>query len=236
MKNKLKNISLVSLLLVYVILNVVIFLTVPDIVKDQFSNPAFWITWSFIFPVNIIITLVVYVYISKGSGIEELTIPPVIYVLLTFNSIYLISGMKTVYLPEELYSWKIALIVNLAITIVYIIALLFVTFGISYIRRNQTYTKKKVLYIRELYTTIDAACSYVDDKVLLNNLKKLSENIRFSDPMTSESLANIEAEIAVLVDSIYEQAIAKNFEGIQSMIDNCDAKIKLRNAKCKILK
>lgn len=236
MRKKLRNISLVSLLLIYIVLNLILFITVEDVIDNQLSNPAFWITWIFTFPVNLIILLVGYFYTGKSNNDDEILIPPLVYIILTFNVIYLTSGMISSYKPAAIYDWRFALIYELIVTVVYIIAVLFVTFGISYIRGNQKYTKKKVMYIRELWTSLEVCYEYVENQVVLAKLKQLAEDIRFSDPMTHESLGDIEAEISVLVDTICNEATSKNIDALPELIDQASAKLKFRNAKCKILK
>lgn len=66
--------------------------------------------------------------------------------------------------------------------------------------------------------------------------KKVYEALRYSDPMSSEELADIENEIAKKLSEIKTAAEAENGESLSELTEQAIMLIKERNDKCKLLK
>ena len=131
----------------------------------------------------------------------------------------------------------IPLAIELALTIAYAVVLMFAFLGVSYIEGNQKLVKQKVFYIRDLKSDIDISLSSVTDAGIKKELEKLSEAIRFSDPMSHASLADTEAELSSLVRSIVLDArMGESGEELTAKIKKAFYVLEYRNEKCKILK
>lgn len=235
MRNRLRNIVLISVLFINIVLSVIIFLTVKN-VENQFSNPAFWITWVSTVPINFLFWVFIYFNTAKAHKEDEVNLIPIFSTGFTANVIFIGVCFKTIYLPSDVYSWSTALIVQLVMLVIYAIALAFVTTGITYIRRNREHTRKKVFYIRDLSASLTAVFDSIKDSDTLIKVKQLAEDIRYSDPMSHESLLDVETEIKLAVNRIVEAAMQNDIETINNNVILASNKLKFRNTKCAILK
>ena len=90
--------------------------------------------------------------------------------------------------------------------------------------------EKKVFYIKSLQVDIEMLASAERDADTKTALTKLAEKIRFSDPISNEVLANLEAEISAKVNEL------KTAENKTEIITVLDSLITERNKKSKLLK
>ena len=90
--------------------------------------------------------------------------------------------------------------------------------------------EKKVFYIKSLQVDIEMLASAERDADTKAALTKLAEKIRFSDPMSSEVLAELEAEITAKVKEL------KTAENKAAIITVLDLLLTERNKKAKLLK
>lgn len=89
----------------------------------------------------------------------------------------------------------------------------------------------KTSFIKSLKSDVDILLSKETDSEVKDALRKLSDEIRFSDPMSNNALDNIEAEISDKLISV--SAAGENKKNVISEISSL---IKQRNIKCKALK
>ncbi|MBE6644965.1 MAG: hypothetical protein E7612_06275 [Ruminococcaceae bacterium] len=234
MKKRISLITVISIFAIAVIINILLFSVLPETIQHY---PAFWLIWSFTFPVNFAFAVGLAVYFGLKDGISFIRIPVCFYIVWIFSIIYFGVGLKLMFVPFGAERIGIPLSVELAITVAYFIVIVISLLGVSYIEANQKYVKKKVLYIRNLKTDVDFAASVVSDTEIKRSLEKLAEAIRFSDPMTHSSLADTDAELSLAVRSILADAKAGNCgEELKAKINKTFVTLEYRNEKCKILK
>lgn len=90
--------------------------------------------------------------------------------------------------------------------------------------------EKKVFYMKSLQVEVELLTESENDSEIQAELLKLAEKIRFSDPMSSDALAEIESEIANKIKEI------KTSEDKIAIIAVTSALVEERNKKAKILK
>jgi len=89
----------------------------------------------------------------------------------------------------------------------------------------------KTSFIKSLKADVDILLSKETDSEVRDALRKLSDEIRFSDPMSNSVLEGIEAEISDKLMSVSSAGENKLF-----VISEISRLIKQRNIKCKALK
>lgn len=234
MKKRISLITVVSLFAIAAVINILLFSVLPEKIQDY---PAFWLIWSFTFPVNFAFALGLAIYFGLKEGISFIRIPICYYVVWIFSVVYLGVGLKLMFIPFTSEKIGIPLSVELAITIIYLIVLALSFLGVSYIEANQKYVKKKVFYIRNLKAEVDSAASFVSDVEVKKELEKFAEAIRFSDPMSHKSLADADAELALTVSSIVADVKAGECgDELKAKIKKAFLVLEARNEKCRILK
>lgn len=159
---------------------------------------------------------------SKFLGI------PLISVGITYLIIQIIAFAVFMVFPIA-PSW-IAIVVCALILGVSAICLIGTETGREEINRVEEKVEMKVFYIKSLQVDLEMLASEEPDSNTKVALTKLAEKIRFSDPMSNEALAGLEAEIA---DKVKELKTAENKSAIISVIDSL---ISERNKRAKTLK
>jgi len=231
MKNKFAIATLASLLIIAVVLNIMIFLLVP---KEIIALGSFKVVWIFTFPVNFIMAFIAVVYVSKKNSDIVLRLPPIMYITYIFAALYFAVGTKMMTVHFD--SVKIPLAVMLAITAAHVIIFLFATLGVGYMASNQDRTQKKLIYIGLLEADVKSAAASVGEGETKDKLLRLAEKIRFSDPMSHDSLASCEAEIEEAVRYIVATVKADPAADVSSKIAQVEALLVYRNDRCKLLK
>ena len=102
--------------------------------------------------------------------------------------------------------------------------------GREEIIRVEEKVKSKVFYIKSLQVDVEMLAETESDTTTKAELTKLAEKIRFSDPMSSDALAEIETEIADKIKEI------KTSNDRLALIAVTSALVEERNKKAKILK
>lgn len=159
---------------------------------------------------------------SKFLGI------PLIPVGITYWIIQIIAFVVFMALPLTA-SW-IAIVVCALILGISAICLIGTETGREEIKRVEKKVEKKVFYIKSLQVDIEMLASAERDADTKAALTKLAEKIRFSDPMSSEALIELEAEIIAKVKEL------KTAENKAEIITVLGSLITERNKKAKLLK
>ena len=224
-------VSLVSLLIVYGVLNLILFLLIPD---GRTDFASFWIAWSFTFPVPFAIAIGVTIYCSLTEQTSIVKIPLMFTLQYSFTVVYLIAGAILMLINKNIP--VVAWVVEAIITAVFVILLLYAWVSASYISRNIKHTKKKVFYIRSLQADIDTCIPQVSDSEIKSMLTELSSKIRFSDPMSHESLRQIEQTLQALVGEITTSVSLGELDAVPELVKKATISLDSRNNKCKLLK
>ena len=96
--------------------------------------------------------------------------------------------------------------------------------------RVEAKVQKKVFYVRELQADVELLADNESDAAIKTALTQLAEKIRFSDPMSSEQLADLEKQISTKVAEL------KTAPNKAEIITELNSLLDERNKKCKILK
>lgn len=132
-------------------------------------------------------------------------------------------------------SW-IPLIITLIITAVYIMAVLKAAAAAELVENIDENVRANTSFIRDLTVDASALMSRAKSDEVKAACKKVYEALRYSDPMSSEALADVEgrikAEFAVLADAV----LLEKEDALKSATDELLILITERNQACKINK
>lgn len=228
---KTRLVTLVTSFLIFALLNLIIFLTIPE---ERLDSTVFWLAWSFAIPVNFIAVCALAVFGTAKSGVEIVNLPIAAWLSFGFGGCYLISGFFMMYLNVTKTTFPIILIAT--ISVFYIIAVVYTTVGAGYIAGAQKETRGKVLYIKLLEADINDCATMTTHAESGNALRALAENVRFSDPMSHPSLAGIEGQLSSAVAEI-TAALAENpARDVTALVNKCQLLLNNRNSRCIALK
>lgn len=98
------------------------------------------------------------------------------------------------------------------------------------IERVEANVQKKVFFIKELQADVELLIEQEKDAEIKNALQLLAEKIRFSDPMSDDTLSKIESTILAKVSEL------KSSSDKMPIIQELNLLFTERNNKCRILK
>ena len=209
--------------ILFVLFNGIIFL-----LPTQKGN-VFWVAYGFAvvaFAIQCLIWKIV-----AGGKVEfksRFLGVPVVYVGFAYLILQTVVALIFSFLPYlPLWIVVLANIVILCLSALFIIS---TRAGIKAIKNVDQKVEKKVFYIKSLCAEIAILAEKEQNADTKKQLKQLEENLRFSDPMSSDQLVEIEEKIVSKV-----KELDKVQDKTQLIID-LNALLKERNVKIKILK
>lgn len=211
------------LAIVFGLLNVIAFSVPTD------KTATFWITYAFTviaFAVQVGIWQIAF---KSNAGLKSkfLGIP-----IISVGIIYLVAQIIafTVFLIFPVIASWIAVIVCAVIFGLSATALIGTEVGRKEIDRVEGKVGKGVFYIKSLQADIELLAMSEADDGTKERLIKLAQMIRFSDPMSSDKLSDIEAKISGKVAEL------RNAENKSELIEEIELLLTERNKKAKLLK
>ena len=218
-----KGMAYAVLAIVFVLFNVIAF-AVPTA-----KTSTFWIAYVFT-TIAFASQIAIWKFAFKGADTlkSKFLGIPLISVGITYLIIQLITF--TIFMAFPIAPSWIAIVVCALILGISAISLIGTETGREEINRVEEKVEKKVFYIKSLQVDIEMLASDETDDDIKAALTKLVEKIRFSDPMSNDVLADIEAEITAKVKEL------KTAENKTEIIKVLDSLITERNKKAKLLK
>lgn len=153
---------------------------------------------------------------------------PVVHIGIVYVVIQVIAFVVFMFAPM-LPAWS-AIVVCSIIAGVLAVCIILADAGRNEIKRIEAKVQKKVFYIRELQADVELLADNESDAAVKTALIQLAEKIRFSDPMSSEHLADLENKISTKVVEL------KTASSRLEIITELNSLLDERNKKCKILK
>lgn len=218
-----KGMAYAVLGIAFVLFNVIAF-AIPTV-----KTSTFWVAYVFT-AVAFALQIGIWKFAFKGADTlkSKFLGIPLISVGITYLIIQLIAF--AVFMAFPLTASWIAIVVCALILGISAICLIGTETGREEINRVEEKVEKKVFYIKSLQVDIEMLANSETDIDTKAALTRLAEKIRFSDPMSSDALADLEAEI---IEKVKELKTADNKSEIITVLDSL---ITERNKKAKILK
>ena len=104
------------------------------------------------------------------------------------------------------------------------------------IERQDVQIKRDVSKMRELQSLGNSLVRQCDDASAKAELQKLSDALRFSDPVSSDATAEKEAELKRLLDELQTALVDGDFAGIGGLCKQAQNVLAERNRICKLNK
>ena len=218
-----KGMAYAVLAIAFVLFNVIAF-AVPTA-----KTSTFWIAYVFT-AIAFASQIAIWKFAFKGADTlkSKFLGIPLISVGITYLTIQIITF--AIFMAFPIAPTWIAIVVCALILGISAICLIGTETGRDEINRVEKKVEKKVFYIKSLQVDLEMLASAEADADTKVALEKLTEKIRFSDPMSNDALATLEAEISAKANEL------KTTENKSEIITVIDSLITERNKKAKLLK
>lgn len=215
--------------IIFAVYNMIVFM-----VFDNLNN-VFWISYGFMVTVLILHILVVYSLSLKGTlNAFFLGIP-----LISFSLFFLIAELFTsfvfMYFREHV-GIKITILIQMLILAAFLVISIITLMTKGIISDADKEKKQNIVFIKGATVEVDLMINRCSDTYIKKELIKLSEVIRYSDPMTTPIAENVESKIRTHMALLSEKVDENDNNGIMDECVKIIALFKERNAKIMVTK
>lgn len=197
----------------------------------------FWVSYGF-FMAAVVVQLGILIFLwgrVKNYADRFLSIP-LIKTGVLYLVLHLISFVCFVAFYPETSPLYIPILVNVVLLAIFLVRFIAVDASRQEIARIDKKLQSKVSYIKELQIDVEMVMQRVDDGEAKKKLKKLSEMIKYSNPMSNESLSLIESKIATKSAELSALANGNQIDKLEELCEGIEQLLDERNRKCKLLK
>ena len=128
---------------------------------------------------------------------------PVAIVGVIYLLVQLLAGVFFMLFPG--ISLKFAATIQILLLAAYLILAISAFIGKNIVVDIDEMTRKKVLFVRSLEITLVELKGIAKSETLKSRLADLAETVRYSDPMSHESLAGLEQRISAMISALAER-------------------------------
>ena len=114
------------------------------------------------------------------------------------------------------------------------IGLISVEAVVEEIRVQDVKLKKDVAFMRGLQSKVHQMAAQCNNSDAATAVKQFAEELRFSDPVSSEAIAEIEADLRVAVDELQSAVVDDDSNAIKQLCRKASAILAARNLLCKL--
>ena len=197
-------------------------------------TPSFWIGYAFII-LSFVGQIVCAYYAFKDDDIKK-----------TFYNISLISTSYTGLILSfvfgglcmiiSLIPYWVGIIICTIVLAFNIVAVVKASATVDIVSEIDNKVKTKSFLIKSLTVDAQNLVSYAKNENIKSECKKVYEAIRYSDPMSNDTLTSIESEITITFAKLSEAVENDNFETVSEFTSEIINLLGDRNKKCKLLK
>ena len=128
--------------------------------------------------------------------------------MIGFSLVYCAIARTFIYLPIERINeltvqiniqidlTKLLIVLESVITVIYAIIIMYFVYGTEYVARSLKLNKEKVLFINLLIADLSDCLAKAKSESVKVELEKFIEDVRYSDPMSHQSLGGIEQQLS----------------------------------------
>lgn len=192
-------------------------------------NGAFWLSYVFALAAFAVLGAATYLGEIKGEGVKSKFYG---FPILRLGAVYF-----AVQIVLSLIVMAVAVVKIWVALVVYVILLGAAAIGLiaadavrEEIQRQDVKLKKDVSFMRNLQSKVCQMATQCDAP----ELKKFAEDIRYSDPVSSDALGDIEQELAAAVEELQAAVVDGDSESVAQLCRKASAVLSERNRLCKL--
>jgi hypothetical protein len=196
------------------------------------KTPTFWISWGFTLLSFAVCYYAVYVSVIRKTDTKSRFYGfPIVRIGITYLIAQVAVGGICMALGHIIPWWVPTVLSTIGLALA-IIGLVGAETVVEQIQQQDDKLKKDVSMMRSLQSKISQIASQSDDVAT----KALAEEFRYSDPVSSEAIADAEADLAAAVDQLQAAYVDGDTNAVAQLCRNASALLAERNRLCKLNK
>lgn len=199
------------------------------------KTPVFWISWGFT-----LLSFAVAGYAVYTSLIQKTDVKSRFYgfPIARIGVIYLIAQavIGGVFMSfGDVIAWWLPVVLFAAGFAVAVIGLVSADAVVDQIQEMDEKLKRDVSVMRSLQSKVGAMSASCEGEAAVA-VQALAEELRYSDPVSSEAIAEADAELSAAIDAVQAAIAAGNTDEIKTLCKKASAVLAERNRLCKLNK
>lgn len=196
------------------------------------KTAVFWLSFGFTLVAFAVTSWALYTaFLKKPGSTSRFYGFPIARIGVIYGGGQLVCGLVFMALGKWIPTW-LAVLVYAAMLGAAVIGLMGAETVVDTIQNQDQTLKQDVRFMRELQSKVNqmaAQCS-------LPEVKQFCENIRYSDPVSSEALAEIDLDLSAAVDNLQSAIVDGDNIAIRQLAQKADNILSERNRLCKLNK
>lgn len=152
-----------------------------------------------------------------------------------YGLVQLIAGIVFMALAVYAPVWAAVLVYAIALGAT-VIGLISADAVVKQIQVQDAKLKKDVSLMRGLQSKVNQMASQCDNPEAASAVKKFAEELRYSDPVSSDALAEIERDLTAAVDELQQAVVDGDSAATKQLCRKASAVLAERNRLCKLNK
>ena len=196
------------------------------------KTPTFWVSWGFTLLAFLISGIAIYNSLLKNPDAKSRFYGfPIAKIAFVYLVIQVAVGGICMALGH-ITPWWLATVLDAIILALTVIGLVSSEAVVSEIKVQDDKLKKNVTLMRTLQSKVNQIAAQSDDTAL----KALAEEFRYSDPVSSDALAEIERDLSAVVDELQAAVIDGDHDAAKQLCRKVSTVLAERNRLCKLNK
>lgn len=179
--------------------------------------------------------LMLYAFTPKGSLRGSLYGFPIARLSLIYLLVQAVTGLLCMVLAAWV-PFSAALIVQAVVLVLAIIGCMATSAIRDEIHNQDARLQKDVSVMRELRSRAGALAGQAQGEAVQGQLRKLADDFRFSDPVSSEATFPLESELRACMDNLEHALTDGDMDGVTKLCPKAAALLAERNRLCKLNK
>lgn len=227
------NFYLIVWVALLVMFHVVVFVTPNEIAGLSKFGGAFWVGYVFVLVV-FLCQLGVTWYAWKDDVEKTFYHIPMIQSSYGTLIVMMLMGTACMVIPQ--FPIWLGIIFCLLILAFGFISVVKTQAAIETVEEIDTKIKNKTVFIKVLTADIEDLMSHTEVDNITEELKKVYDTVKYSDPVSREALSDIETQITLKVNELADAIQKEDIETVKNVAKELIILLNDRNKKCMILK
>lgn len=193
---------------------------------------TFWVSFVFtLIAFGVVVASIYIAFVKNPDAKSRFYGFPIAKIGVIYGAVQLAAGLVLMALAAIVPAWIAVLVYAVALGAA-VIGLVSAEAVVSEIHVQDAKLKNNVALMRSLQSKINQIAAQSEDK----GIKALAEEFRYSDPVSSDALAEIERDLAAVVDELQAAVVDGDGDAADKLCRKAAATLAERNRLCKLNK
>lgn len=218
-------------LAIVLVLYLVLILAIPFV-----KNAVYWLSFGFTLAAFVVTGAAGYIGVVRQEDAKSRFYGfPVARIGIVYGAAQLVLGLVVMALANWIPGW-LAVLVYVLMLGAACLGLIAADTVVEQIHIQDAKLRKDVSLMRSLQSKLNQLASQCDNPDAAAALKKLSEELRYSDPVSSAALAEIERDLTAAVEELQAAVIDADSTAVKHLCRKTSALLAERSHLCKLNK